>query len=233
MKYTLLFLFAILFLSCNVTDNDDKLSSKICTDTPLENIQWIKDLINNTDSNGFEIIQYDYKGQTVFLINSCLNCTDNLITIYDCQQNKVCEFGGIAGLNTCPDFDTEATNATVIFTDRYCEKGTVISPKLYKKLDHSPIISAEIKQNCLHITFNILSTQDKIDDVTLVDSGSILESNPIQRLLKFNIKENLTKPTSVTVTTSFDISNLADDGETVILNIKDYGTIEYTKLITN
>lgn len=231
MKYTFLFLFLITFLGCSDTSNE-KPSSKICTDDPLENIDWLKDLINNTDSNGLEIIQYDYEQQTVFSINNCLNCADNLITIYDCQKNKVCEFGGIAGLNTCPDFDTEATNKTIIFSDRFCDKGTVISSTLYKDITSSPITSLKIEGNCLEITFSILSTQDRIEDATLVDSGEILESFPVQRRLKFNIKENLTKPTSITVTTSFDISNLAKQGETVRLNIEGYNdSIEYTKTL--
>lgn len=229
MRSTFLFLLLIFFLGCSEIDNGNSQSSKTCSDDPLENIDWLKELINNTDSNGLEIIQYDYKEQTVFSINNCLNCTDNLIVIYDCERNKICEFGGIAGLNTCPDFDSEATNKTIIFTDRYCEKGTIISSEFYKNLESSSIISAEIQQNCLFLTFSILSTQDRINDVTLLDSGDILESNPIQRNLKFNIKENLTKPTSISVTTSFDISNLAEQGETVLLNIKDYGSIEYKR----
>ncbi|MEP1488287.1 MAG: hypothetical protein ABJK28_07655 [Algibacter sp.] len=228
MKYTLIFLFVISFLGCSETDNGNP-SSKTCSDDPLENIDWLKNLINNTDSNGLEIIQYDYKEQTAFSINNCLNCADNLIVIYDCERNKICEFGGIAGLNTCPDFDSEATNKTVIFTDRYCEKGTIISPNLYKELESSSITSAEIQEDCLLLTFSILSTQDRIEDVTLVDSGAILESFPIQRNLKFNIKENLTKPTSISVTTFFDISNLAEQGETVLLNIENYGSIEYKR----
>ncbi|GAA3607478.1 hypothetical protein Q4Q39_10535 [Flavivirga amylovorans] len=230
MKYTFLFLLLVSFLGCHETD-DGNSSSKICSVDPLENIDWLKELLNNTDSNGLEIIQYDYKGQIVFSINNCLNCADNLIAVYDCERNKVCEFGGIAGLNTCPDFDTEATNKTVIFTDRYCEKGTIVSPKLYKEIKSSPITSAEINGNCLDVTFSILSTQDRIEDVKLVDSGEVLESMPIQRRIKFYIEENLTKPTSISVTTSFDVSNLAEEGETIILNIDGFDTsIEYTRV---
>ncbi|WP_303317645.1 hypothetical protein Q4Q34_17165 [Flavivirga abyssicola] len=229
MRHTFLFLCLIFFIGCSETDKAQ--TSKLCSDNPLENIDWLKELLNNTDSNGLEIIQYDYKGQTVFSINSCLNCADNLITVYDCKRNKVCEFGGIAGLNTCPDFETEATNKTVIFTDRYCEKGIIISPKLYKELKSSPITSAEINGNCLDITFSILSTQDRIEDVKLVDSGEVLESMPTQRRIKFYIEENLTKPTSMSATTSFDVSNLAEQGETIILNIDGFDTsIEYTRV---
>ncbi len=229
MRYTLFFLCLMFFIGCSETDKVQ--ISKRCTDDPLETINWLKELVNNTDSNGLEIVQYDYKEQTVFSINNCLNCADNLITVYDCERNKICEFGGIAGLNTCPDFDTEATNKTVIFTDRHCEKGIIVSPKLYKEIKSSPIMSAKINGNCLDITFSILSTQDRIEEVKLVDSGEVLESMPTQRRLKFNIKENLTKPISIPATTSFDVSNLAEQGETIILNIDGFNTsIEYTRV---
>ncbi|TGV03980.1 DUF6970 domain-containing protein [Flavivirga rizhaonensis] len=230
MKYTFLLLLLISFFGCNETD-DDNASSKICSADPLENVEWLKELVNNPNPNGLEIIQYDYKQQTVFSINNCLNCADGFVIVYDCKKNKVCEFGGIAGINTCPDFDTKAINKKVLFTDRNCEKGTIISPKLYKKLKPSPITSAEINGNCLNITFSILSTQDRIEDVILVDSGEVLESMPTQRRIKFNIKENLTKPISISATTFFDVSNLAEQGETIILNIDGFDTsIEYTRV---
>ena len=229
MKHIFLILLTISFLGCSETDNE-KPASKICLDNPLENIEWLKKLINNTDSNGTEVIQYNYKNQTVFSINNCLNCSDNLITVYDCQRNKICEFGGITGLNTCPDFDTEATNKTTLFSDRFCDKGAVISSSLYKELKASPIASLNIEGNCLTITFNILSTQDPIKDVDLIDSGEILESFPVQRKLKFSVEESLTKPTTILATTSFNISNLAKKGETVLLNIDGYNdSIKYTR----
>jgi hypothetical protein len=231
MRFTFIFLSLIFFLRCSETNDGNDPSSKTCSENPLSTIDWIKDLINNTDSNGLEIIQYDYKDLTVFSINSCLNCADNLISVYDCQRNKICEFGGITGLNTCPDFDSEANNKTIIFSDRFCEKIAIINTSLYNELEASPITSLKIEGNCLEITFNILSTQDRIDDVALVDSGEILESFPIQRRLKFNVEESLTKPINISSTTSFDISNLAEQGQTVILNIDGYNnSIEYTRV---
>ncbi|WP_346883130.1 hypothetical protein [uncultured Algibacter sp.] len=231
MKYFVLFILPISFLlGCNDSDDDSDPSSKTCSENPLENIEWLKELVNNTNANGLEIIQYDYKVQTVFSINSCLGCSDNLIIIYDCEKNKVCKFGGISGLNSCPDFDTEAKNETLLFSTRNCDKGTIISPKLYKALKTSPITSVKIEGDCLLITFNILSSQNNINDTTLIDSGEILESSPVQRRLKFNIKENRTRPTSVIATTSFNISNLANEDETITLIIDGFDhSIDYTR----
>jgi len=237
MKLIYLLLPIVLFLSCE----EEQDPVKNCDDNPLENIDWLKKLVdteNNTDaenSNGLEITQYTYKKQTTFLINNCVNCADNLTILYDCEQNKLCEFGGIAGVNTCPDFEKEATNKTVLFPKpvgfKNCEKGTIISAKLYEITKSTPVTALEIENNCLKITFNILSTQDRIEDVTLVDSGQILESFPAQRRLKFSVKENLTKPTTVEATTSFDISKLAEQGETIILNIDGFkDPIKFTRV---
>ena len=62
-----------------------------------------------------QIIQYDYKNETVFLIDSCNGCNDNLTIIYNCKGEIICEFGGIAGLNTCPDFEKQANNKRVLW----------------------------------------------------------------------------------------------------------------------
>ena len=49
------------------------------------------------------------------MIDVCNGCADNLTTVYNCEGNVICEFGGIAGLNTCPDFDKNSTNKTIIY----------------------------------------------------------------------------------------------------------------------
>ena len=238
--FTLLTVLSALF-SC-----DPEPDLKDCSDNPIENVGWIKELIKKeTDStyndsiyisNGLEIVQYNYKEQTVFLVEDCIkNCSDGLAIVYDCEQNVLCEFGGIAGLNTCPDFEANATNKKILFSTRdnviseECDKKTIISNSLYKELEASPIIAAKVKGNCLNITFSLLITQDSIQDVTLVAKEQILLSDPAQYALKFNLKENLTKPISITATTSFDISNLPVGNETILLRIEGYDKpIKYT-----
>jgi len=119
MKFICALFSIMLFFSCE----EDPLI-KDCSDNPLENIDWLKSLVdteNNTDmenSNGLEITQYTYEKQTAFLINNCINCSDNLTILYDCDQNKLCEFGGIVGVNTCPDFEQEASDKKILFTTR-------------------------------------------------------------------------------------------------------------------
>ncbi len=53
-----------------------------------------------------QITKYRYKNQEVYLIEGCLqNCADYMDVVKDCSGNVVCEMGGIAGINTCIDFD--------------------------------------------------------------------------------------------------------------------------------
>lgn len=77
---------------------------------------WLSELIKSGPaSNKSIIIQYKYTGQAVFSVNMCLDCADAMTVVYDCDQNVVCQFGGIAGLNTCPDFEQNATRIRVIW----------------------------------------------------------------------------------------------------------------------
>lgn len=116
MKFKHLFLSIILLVSCS--DNSDKIT--VCnTNNPLEELVWLKEIKIGFEQSGFfskkKIIQYTYQNKSVFLIDICNNCADNLIAVYDCSGNVICEFGGIAGVNTCPDFDKNATNEIILW----------------------------------------------------------------------------------------------------------------------
>ena len=125
-----------LILLCAIFACDPEPDLKDCSENPTENIKWLKELIekenNTTDSNGLEIVQYNYKDQTVFLVEDCIkNCSDGLAIVYDCEQNVLCEFGGIAGLNTCPDFEDNATEKRFYFLQ---EKIILLMKDVKKKL---------------------------------------------------------------------------------------------------
>jgi hypothetical protein len=84
----------------------------------LEDILWLKEKKHYLEVNmglaGWQIIRYKYKGAYVFWIDPCYRCADNLITVYNCNGEAICEFGGIDGRNTCIDFETEATDSTML-----------------------------------------------------------------------------------------------------------------------
>ena len=108
------FFVTLLFTSCETNEINN------CgTETPLEDIAWLKELKTNFEKDFSltkrRITQYNYKGNTVFMIEHCVNCADSMATVFDCEKNEVCAFGGIAGVNTCPDFGKSATNKKVIW----------------------------------------------------------------------------------------------------------------------
>ncbi len=98
----------------------DATRNGVCNvDNPLEDLEWLKDLKQgiqlSMQAAGSQIIQYTYMGEPVFWVDQCYMCADGLIMVYNCNGDVICEFGGIDGRNTCPDFATEATDSTNLF----------------------------------------------------------------------------------------------------------------------
>jgi len=113
MKMIFYILMVTFALSCS---KEEKI--EICnTDEPLEQISWLKSIVQSIMDNGSpsEVVVFVYKGNDVFLINPCMGCADGLTTVYDCNGNEICKFGGFAGFNTCPDFDQTAVEKAVLF----------------------------------------------------------------------------------------------------------------------
>ena len=82
-----------------------------------ENVDWLRSIITNAQKNSAkaEVIRYQYKGETVYHINTCKDCADSMSQVYNCSGEVICQFGGIAGFNTCPDFEATATGKKVIW----------------------------------------------------------------------------------------------------------------------
>jgi hypothetical protein len=106
-------------LSCKTADKDQ--SSYCGSANPLEDIPWLKKIKTEMEMSeraaGGQIIGYSYKGDNVFWIDRCYGCADDLIDVYNCQGEVICEFGGIAGMNTCIDFHSEAKDSTMLFNN--------------------------------------------------------------------------------------------------------------------
>ena len=112
---------AILFtllLICSLACQKESVNPQVCPSNPLESISWLKEIHENFQKiaapSANRIIQYEYKGACVFLIDPCYQCPDGLVVVYNSAKEIVCEFGSIAGLNTCPDFYELATNKLVL-----------------------------------------------------------------------------------------------------------------------
>lgn len=118
MKSAKLLLFVFLFMAVSC-EKDDKNDTACGVDNPLENISWLNDIKEVFEMDaGLQrqrITQYKYHGNDVFLIEECYQCADALQIVYDCEKNIICEFGGIDGRNTCPDFVSHASNEKVLY----------------------------------------------------------------------------------------------------------------------
>jgi hypothetical protein len=101
----LLFILLATLLSCGKNDCDKK-----C------NPSWIDDVTKSITQNGYkgEITKYIFQNQEVYLIRGCLECADYIDEVRNCEGKTICEFGGIVGKNTCPDFD-KATKVGVVW----------------------------------------------------------------------------------------------------------------------
>lgn len=109
---TILLLITLLFFQCENT-----VDPEVCPDA--ENKEWFSEL--KAEYSGHpdlkvEIYSYLYNNQTVFAVDTVEpTCCDFMDVVYDCSGNVICQFGGIAGLNTCPDFAEKATNKKLIY----------------------------------------------------------------------------------------------------------------------
>ena len=115
-KFLFLVILAVLAICCK----DKEVNNKACnSDNPLEEISWLKEIKDSFDLDmgpqRQQIIQYRYAGKDVFWVDNCFQCPDALVIVYDCEKNIVCEFGGIDGRNTCPDFEQNAKNKKILY----------------------------------------------------------------------------------------------------------------------
>lgn len=109
-------LFIVLICGCTPKDQD-----MVCGVThPLEELYWLHDLKQYFEQRmtpaGSQIVQYTYNGETVFWVDDCYRCSDGMQQVYNCEGDVICQFGGIAGVNTCPDFFEMATDSILLFS---------------------------------------------------------------------------------------------------------------------
>lgn len=110
-------LIILVFSSCDKPLSE---TEKCNYSNPLEEIEWLIEMKNTFETDqesNQKIIQYDYKNEKVFYIIHCDNCPDATTSVLNCQKETICQFGGIAGMNTCPNFTNEASNKKVLYSD--------------------------------------------------------------------------------------------------------------------
>lgn len=106
-----------------------------------------------------------------------------------------------------------------------CDLGTVISQELYREApsDEATINSLEIEGDCMRINFSASGCSGESWKITLIDSGSILESDPPQRNLRFSLDNNELCEAFITKNLTFNIKNLRVEGGRVQLNLTNSG----------
>lgn len=110
-KWALLLAFVgVALVACH----SDEASGPCDVYNPLKKLGWLHKIKQQAGERTSSIIWYRYQEEDVFLIADCDNCPDGMAVVYNCEGETICEFGGIAGLNTCPDFfDTAAKQKTL------------------------------------------------------------------------------------------------------------------------
>ena len=102
-----------------------------------------------------------------------------------------------------------------------CDLETVISQEQYRNApsDELTINSLEIEGDCLKINFSASGCDGESWKIVLIDSGSILESDPPQRNLRFSLDNNELCEAFITRDLTFNIKNLRVEGGRVQLNL--------------
>ncbi len=109
MKRSILLLMSIglfTFSSCDDNSFPDDLPS--CLEEQVKQV-----MLSSHSETKLEL--YLYKGENVYMVNEKAVYPDKLTRVLNEKCEVVCEFGGIAGLNTCPDFSENAEFVRVVW----------------------------------------------------------------------------------------------------------------------
>ncbi len=106
-----------------------------------------------------------------------------------------------------------------------CDQGTLISEDRYRNApsDQITINSVEIENDCLKINFSASGCSGESWKLTLIDSGSIKESDPPQRDLRLSLDNDEMCEAFITRELSFSIASLKVQGGSVVLNLTNSG----------
>lgn len=117
-KY-LLVLFLFFAVSCEKEPKEDDV--EICgTTKPLEDIEWLKTYVEQAENADElrEVYWAKYMGEDVFIFPSCEQCYDGMTIVYSCSREQLCNFGGIEGVNTCPDYSEHVSDEKLLWSNR-------------------------------------------------------------------------------------------------------------------
>lgn len=108
-----------------------------------------------------------------------------------------------------------------------CDFETIVNAQKYQNALHNQvhINNIEIIENCLLVNYSAGGCNGDSWELQLIDADQIMESNPVQRNLKFDFNNQEDCLAIVTKETSFDLTNLRVQENSVLLNIERYNQI--------
>jgi hypothetical protein len=119
--------------------------------------------------------------------------------------------------------NTQCDDDTVVSIP--CDQTIVVDAGFYESVESNlyELNSAEIIDNCLAINISASGCDGNSWSMVLVDSGSVAESSPEQRYLKFVLTNEEACLAFVSQERSFDVTPIQVDGSNeIILNIEGF-----------
>lgn len=103
-------------ISCKSDDDTQTPESKYpnCMQSDIDDYIQSNDVPADTPA---QITKYTYKNQDVYGFDPGSNYNDWLYTHINDNCETICEFGSLAGINTCEDWDTEAVFKEIVWKD--------------------------------------------------------------------------------------------------------------------
>jgi len=96
MKKTILTLTLLLLTMLSCKDDDDNLLSNTCqVSNPIEDLDWLKEKIEELAQTDSEFLKYFYVSQntymdkTVFIFPNCCPSCNTVVPVYDCEGNHI------------------------------------------------------------------------------------------------------------------------------------------------
>lgn len=216
----ILSLFLSVFSSCK--EEEPLLSA--CMDSKVDEI--LSEEVWNPPA---QIYSYQFKGEQVFYLTP--RCCDFFGEVYDAQCKFICApDGGITGTGdgNCPDFFQQVTDGKLVWEDprATCQTAVLIDEDLYETAPegYGKIERARVEDDCLYVRFGASGCSGDSWTWSLIDSGTIMESSPEQRAIKFSLENVEMCAAYFEKEVSFDITPLRITGsQKIYLNLKDYG----------
>lgn len=111
-----------------------------------------------------------------------------------------------------------------------CDAKVVVSPTDYKNAPADPVTIESVTQsgNCVTIVYSSSGCSGDTWEVKLIDSGTVLDSDPPQRSLRLSLQNDEECDMVIKKEMSFDLSSLHEGGNAVVLSLANYSKGRFT-----